>query len=213
VTLVRILEDAAAPILLERQASRKLVLGAALSLVPVLNLLPLGYVLTVLESASKDNPSADLPEWSAPGRLFVRGTVFALVILTYAAIPFLFTSAAFSLIRLSIVYLPPAVITLAIGAVMWVAAMFVLPLAMLLVVRRNSARPAFDLAEIWARSSLVLGEWFPATIINLGLFAALSLPLTVSPVGYFLSAPLAFLAMVFMAGVSGRICRRAGLGA
>ena len=33
--------------------------------------------------------------------------------------------------------------------------------------------------------------------------------MTINPAGYLLSAPLAFLGMVLLAGVHGRICRRA----
>ncbi len=209
VKFIKTLEGAAAPFFLDHQAPRKIVLGAVLSLLPVVSFFSLGYVLAILERSLQGSGDEELPEWRRPEDLFIRGVIFFLVILTYSAPPYLLTSAAFAMLRMGFVFLPPAIITLAAGAALWVAAIFFTPMAMVLFLRKKSADAVFQAAAIYQQTSLVLNPYIQATILNLALLAVISLPALVKPAGYFLSSPVLFVAMTFMAGVYGRTCRTA----
>jgi hypothetical protein len=207
VTFIKILEDAAAPLLVDRRGSSKLLIGVLLSLVPVVSFFALGYVLVTLRDRLDASRPDELPEWRDFGGLFLRGVVFFMVILAYGAVPFLFTSASFAMLKLGFVFFPPAVITLALSAVLWLLAIYIMPLALILLERRHTVRAVVDLREIWQRSSLILSAYIQATILNLAVLAVFSLPASITPAGYILSAPLLFLGMVYMAGVYGSICR------
>jgi hypothetical protein len=206
-TFVRVLEESAAPFFIDRQGFRKVLVGAILSLMPVVNFFALGWIVSILEARIQGGGDERIPDWNNPGRLFTHGVIFFLVILTWAAIPFLFTSAAFAMLKLGFVFLPPAIITLAIAAMLWLLALYVLPMAMVALLRKGSVLAVFDVADIHARASLVLSHYLQATLLNLVALAALALPATVHTVGYFISAPLVFLVMAYQAAVFGTICR------
>jgi len=70
------------------QAVQKLLLGAALNILPVINLLALGYTLRLLEQVLGGEEQR-LPEWTGLGDLFVRGVKVLLVGSVYMAFPLL----------------------------------------------------------------------------------------------------------------------------
>jgi hypothetical protein len=138
VTFAKLMEEAASPLFLDRRGPWKIIVGILLSLMPVASFFALGYVLSVFLARLENREGTELPEWKNPGLLFVRGVVFFMVILTYSAIPFLFTSASFSMLKLGFVFIPPALITLVLSAALWLAAIYIMPLAMHLLLRRHT---------------------------------------------------------------------------
>ncbi len=60
----------------------KFIIGAVLSIIPVVNFLAMGYELKCAKSAM--NGKYDLPEWTEWGDLFVKGLLWVVVMIIYA---------------------------------------------------------------------------------------------------------------------------------
>jgi hypothetical protein len=207
----KVLEDAGRPFLRDRRASPKLVWGGFLSIVPILHFWSLGYVLSIMEDRLTGSRGERLPSWRDSGRLFLRGVVFFLVILTYTALPYLFTIASFRMLRLGFVFFLPALITMVIAGGLWLVAVHLMPMAMVLLLSRGSARLLLNVPEILYRISLILAPYVQASLLNLGLVALAAMPLAIFPrYGFLLTAPLTFLAMTYLASVYGVVCRLPG---
>jgi len=60
----------------------KFIIGAVLSIIPIVNFLALGYQLKCAKSAM--NGKYDLPEWTEWGDLFVKGLVLVVIMVIYS---------------------------------------------------------------------------------------------------------------------------------
>jgi hypothetical protein len=208
VNFIKILEGAAAPFFLDRRGLAKLIWGALLFFFPVAVFFALGYILRILEERLREGDRQRLPSWSASGELFLRGVVFFLVILTYSAIPAVFTLAAVRMLDLGFVFLLPGIVILALAVLLWLVCLYITPMAMALLLVRRRTMDAFALGEIWRRTSMNLPHYLEAVILNLAFFLLAVVPSVANPaVGYIISSPLIFLAMVLMASVYGGVIR------
>ncbi len=176
------------------QAVRKLLLGAALNILPVANLLALGYTLRLLEQVLEGEEQY-LPEWAGLGDLFIRGFKVLLVGLVYMAFPllvwmagagpFLFTIAAI----LSGAFEPMAQVHLARTGQIW---------------------SAFAIPKVWVEIQLVLHDYLGAVAVWYGVFflTAILLSGTAPPLLWILGSFIGFYLYLFFASLFGRACAR-----
>ncbi len=207
VNFIKILEHAAAPFFLDRRGLGKLIWGALLFFFPVAVFFSLGFILRILEERLREGDRERLPNWDGSGQLFLRGVVFFMVILTYSAIPAVFTFAAVRMLSMGFVFLLPGIVILALAAFLWLVCLYVTPMAMALLLVRRRTLDAFALGEIWRRTSMNLPHYLEAVILNLAFFLLSVIPFLANPVGYIISSPLIFLSMVLMASVYGGVIR------
>lgn len=62
---------------------KKLLIGAVLSFIPIVNFFALGYLSEYARQILKDKDNLSLPEWERPVTLFISGFWFFLIILVY----------------------------------------------------------------------------------------------------------------------------------
>ena len=176
------------------QAVRKLLLGAALNILPVANVLVLGYTLRLLEQVLEGEEQY-LPEWTRLGDLFIRGVKVLLVGLVYMAFPLL----------LWVVGAGPFLFT--------IAAIFsgtFEPMAQVHLARTGQIWPAFAIPKVWAEIQFVLHDYLGALAVWYGVFflTAIVLSGTTPPLLWILGSFFGFYLYLFFASLFGRACSR-----
>ncbi|ABR54929.1 conserved hypothetical protein [Methanococcus vannielii SB] len=68
-------------------AFKKMIIGSILSIIPVLNLISLGYAIETLENIL--NSKDELPNWDFLGRKFIKGLFTMVIYFIYMLIPFM----------------------------------------------------------------------------------------------------------------------------
>lgn len=176
------------------QAVRKLLLGAALNILPVINVLALGYTLRLLEQVLGGEEQR-LPEWTGLGDLFVRGVKVFLVGAVYMAFPLLLLAAGAGSFLFSIAALLSGALE---------------PMAQVHLARTGQIWPAFALPEIWTEIHLVLRDYLGALAVWYGVFFLIALVLsrTAPPLLWILGSFLGFYLYLFFASLFGRACSR-----
>jgi hypothetical protein len=156
------------------QDAKKLVIGIVLSIIPIVNLIALGYVLENTKSVMKK--SYKLTEWKNWGDLFVKGLLFAVISLIYiipALVVFLLAlgNVFFASLMggvtspMSILANLPAVgIGMFVFIILALLASYVIPAATLNYIVKNKFSAAFDFAEIKKRA--FKGEYLVAWLIG-----------------------------------------------
>ncbi|MFQ5532419.1 MAG: DUF4013 domain-containing protein, partial [Candidatus Methylomirabilales bacterium] len=144
------------------RAISKLLLGAALNIVPVANLLALGYTLRLLEQVL-GGEETHLPDWTGVSDLLMKGLKVFLVGFVYMAFPLLLLSAGANLFLFSI------------GALLSGA---LEPMAQVNLARTGRVLPAFALPRIWAEIQLVLSDYLGSLAVWYGVFFLIAVVLS-----------------------------------
>ncbi len=176
------------------QAVRKLLLGAALNALPIVNLLAFGYTLRLLEQVLEGEENR-LPEWTEVTDLFVRGLKVFVVASVYLAFPLLLLEVGANLFVFSCAALLSGILE---------------PMAQVFLARTGRIRPAFALPKIWTEIKLVLREYLGALVAWYGVFFlfAVLLSETPPPLLWILGAFVGFYLYLFFASLFGRACSR-----
>ncbi|MFQ5988509.1 MAG: DUF4013 domain-containing protein [Candidatus Methylomirabilales bacterium] len=174
------------------QAVRKLLLGAVVNILPVANVLALGYTLRLLEQVLEGEEQR-LPEWTGLGDLFIRGIKVLIVGLVYMAFPLLFWIAGAGPFLFSIA----AILS---GALE--------PMAQVHLARTGQIWPAFAIPKVWAEIQLALHKYLGAVAAWYGVFllAAIVLSGTAPPLLWILGSFIGFYLYLFFASLFGRAC-------
>ena len=64
---------------------KKVIIGAILSIIPIINFISFGYALELLKNVI--DSKEELPEWSGFGGKFVKGLVAVVIYIIYMLIP------------------------------------------------------------------------------------------------------------------------------
>lgn len=179
------------------RAVRKLLLGAALSLLPIMNLLAFGYTLRLLEQVLQGEEEG-LPEWTAFADLFVRGVKVFVVSSVYVAVPLLLQEAGANLFLVSLVALLSGALE---------------PMAQVCLARSGRIWPALALPKLWTEIMLVLRGYLVALAVWYGvfLFIAVALSGIGAPLLWVLGSFIGFYMYLFFAALFGRACSRSRL--
>lgn len=178
---------------------KKLVIGIVLQVIPIVNLLALGYQLNCARTAmSKD---FKLPEWEDWGKLFVKG-LLAMVITVIYLLPALivliasvgmafFTALGARGSNIIAIAMGSIGIGALLGFLLMLLAAYVLPAAILSYVRDDNVGSAFKFKAVSKRAFKVdyLVVWIVTTIYEITLIAILSvIPIMGSAAGAFIAS-------------------------
>lgn len=176
------------------RAVRKLLLGAVLNTLPIVNLLTLGYTLRLLE-AVLGGEEERLPEWTDFGDLLVRGIKVLVVGFVYMAFPLLFLTAGAGSFLFSVAAILSGVLE---------------PMAQVHLARTGQIWMAFALSKIWAEIQLVFRDYLRALAVWYGVFFVIALALseTAPPLLWILGSFVGCYLYLFFAALFGRACSR-----
>lgn len=176
------------------RAVSKLLLGAALNTLPIVNLLVFGYTLRLLEQVLGGEEER-LPEWTALTDLLMRGVKVLVVGSVYMAFPLLLWSAGANLFLFSIAALVSGALE---------------PMAQVYLARSGRIWPAFALPRIWVEIQLVLNDYLSALAVWYAVFILIAVALsgTVPPLLWILGSFVGFYLYLFFACLFGRACSR-----
>lgn len=179
------------------RAVRKLLLGAALNLLPITNLLAFGYTLRLLEQVLQGEEEG-LPEWTAFADLFVRGVKVFVVGTVYVAVPLLLLEAGANLFLFSLAALLSGGLE---------------PMAQVCLARSGRIWPALALPRVWTQITLELRKYLAALAIWYGvlLFIGVALSEMAAPLVWILGSFIGFYLYLFFAALFGRACCRSHL--
>jgi len=137
----------------ERQWFIKLIIGGAITLVPVLNFISLGYFLRCVRYGWTCRRV--LPEWYKWGDLFKEGCLAFLIILAYLLLPF---TVAWLIAILPLVGSVLAIIVILVMGL-------VIPMALAAFAIQRDIMDAFIIGEILVRTGRVLNYYLTAYFI------------------------------------------------
>jgi len=194
----------------------RLLVGAVLGVIPLVNLLSLGYAAEVMERGVRGQ--SELPSWSEPGAKLARGLGWVLVILAYLAFPLLITtfSGLWGTVAAttSASGLNPFALAGLGGSLLWAVVLamtlgFLLPMALAHYVATGDIAAAFRVGTLVRYIARSFASYFGACVFALLLLFALSLLAQLPSVGLPLAALGGFYSAVLLASVFGGVYHRA----
>jgi Protein of unknown function (DUF4013) len=191
----------------------KMLIGAGISLVPILNFAMMGYSLAVLRNTARGE-DLPLPRWDDLGKHFMDGLILFIVDLIYA-IPILvlvggltFLGMAFGITSDSMARSTRdalgtglAVITAGIACLAVIYGLvlaFITPALYIQVARTGQVGPAFHLNEIGALIKRNMGDYIVVVVMPLVIGLAIGVGFTVINVIPFVGLCITFLLIPFI---------------
>jgi len=186
----------------DEQWALKILIGIALSLVPIVNFFAVGYAYQIFKAALRKE-ELFMPEWDNWRDLFVNGFKVFVVALCYFILPVLFLFSAMVLFGVSIFLHEEGksveqlvilgVFLLLIGGILYLVALVLSPMAMALFARSNeNFGEAFRLGEIVSRITSVLGDFFLAILIMVAMVFVVMIFSMIPFLGFFISIASTF---------------------
>lgn len=203
-----------------RRSFGRLILGAVLGVIPVVNLLSLGYAAEVMERGVRGQ--SDLPSWSDPGAKLARGLGWVLVILAYLALPVTVTtfSGLWGAVAAttSVSGLNPFALAGLGGSLGWAVGLamalgFVLPMALAHYAATGDVTAAFQFRTLARYITRNFASYLGAYAFAVALLFAVSLLARLPAVGLPLVVLGAFYSTVLLAAVFGGVYHRAQVAA
>jgi len=161
----------------------KVLIGAALSIIPIVNFIVFGYVLKILKDA-KEGKEGLLPEWGDWNALFKDGVTVFIISLVYGAIIFglWFINTIISFIPivgcLSIIILPVLLISFILLAP-------AVNISLCRYLSSGSLKDALQLKEVFNEFKSKLNDYMVVTLINAGISLIASMAFCIAPFAYF----------------------------
>lgn len=175
---------------------KKIIIGCVVSLVPVLNLLTLGYFLNCLQLGMQGR--TQLPEWEDWGELFKDGFFALLIIVFYLAVP---------IILFPVLSFIPIIGTI-IASILLLLAGLMLPAALASHSFRRNFEDVLKIKLIFEQTMAVMQYYLPAyvTMVVVGSFSILIMSFL--PVVSFIGVLLLFYASVVFFNLVGQLFHR-----
>jgi len=156
---------------------KKLVIGIILAIIPIVNLIAIGYILTNTKSAMRKN--YQLTEWGNWADLFVKGLLYVVISVIYIlpALALLLLMFGVALLQMSRGIFNPAIVishmaTFGVEMIVFLSllilAIYLIPAAVLNYIVQNRFGAAFDFSTIKKRA--FKGEYFAAWFVG-GVFS------------------------------------------
>lgn len=126
---------------MDREWFKKVIIGGIIGLIPIVDLIALGYSTLYLERILKHGQGIVLPEWTDWWMLFSRGLKVLIVLIIYSILPIILGSMGGTVLLSPGVFLPTggillyAVIMLVLFLVVTGLALFLLPVAIVRLVQ------------------------------------------------------------------------------
>ena len=181
----------------DEQWALKILIGIALSLVPIVNFFAVGYAYQVFKAALRKE-ELFMPEWDNWGDLFINGFKVFVVALCYFFIPLLFLFSAIALLGVSLFLYDEGksvehliiigVFLILVGGLLYLVALVLTPMALALFARGNeSFGEAFRLGEIVSRIRSVLGDFFLSILIMIAMVFIVTICSMIPLLGFLIS--------------------------
>ncbi|MBN1882689.1 MAG: DUF4013 domain-containing protein [Deltaproteobacteria bacterium] len=208
----------------DEQWALKILIGIALSLVPIVNFFAIGYAYQIFKAALRKE-ELYMPEWDDWRDLFVNGFKVFVVVLCYFFIPMLliFSAGALWIVSFFLYEEGTAVEQLVViglflfllGGLLYLAALVLSPMALALFARNDeNFGEAFRLGEIISRITSVMGDFALAILIVIAMVFIIMVCSMIPLLGFFVSIVSTFyLSYLFYFGLFGSVCAGAFDGA
>ena len=195
--MARISELLKAP-LQDKKWLEKLAIGGVVCAVPILSFCGMGYIVNLLKGVIKKKEGT-LPEWFNWGKLFSDGIIYFVICFVYMLIPALvFTIGIIA--GKSIVGLVFGALMMFIAAIAWLAAAFLLPMAICHYVATDDIKSAFAWNDIQEKIKSTVKDYGLAYLKMIGLFIAAYIVSYIAAIIIFFSIivpPLFVLLLIF----------------
>jgi len=180
----------------------KLLIGIALSLVPIVNFFAIGYAYVIFKTALR-REELFLPEWDNWRELFINGFKVFVVAFCYFFIPALFLLFGIALVGTAAIFSEEiqnveqmviiGVFLFLGGGLLYLVALVLSPMAITLFARSNdNFGEAFRLGEIISRIQKVLGDYLLALLIIIAAVFVIAVASMVPFLGFFISIASTF---------------------
>ena len=153
---------------MEKDGLVRVVIGAVLNIIPIVNFLCAGYLIDVMKSAIKEQP--EMPVWEAWGDKFIKGLVVFVISLVYMLIPIIIITIGGGIGSIfgrgfSLMFL----LALLIGLICW----FMLPMAIACYATAGNLSAAFNFGAIITYIRAGLSAYLSAYLLSVILMVAL----------------------------------------
>ena len=183
----------------------KLIIGAVLNLIPIVNLLSAGYLIELMSNSIQGRE--EMPAWEDWGGKFIKGLLVAVITFIYMFIPFvimmmgggmaLFYRSGFSLL---------AIIGMLLGLVAW----FIIPMALAHFAASGSFGSAFDFGSIISRITGSLGSYLAAYLLSIAMIFVLMIISMIPILGWIIGLLGGFYIGCVMFFIFGEVYRAGG---
>ncbi|HNX28385.1 MAG TPA: DUF4013 domain-containing protein [Syntrophomonadaceae bacterium] len=172
---------------------KKIIIGCVITLVPVLNLLTLGYLLNCLQLGMQGR--AELPEWQDWGELIKDGFFVLLIIIVYLLIP---------LILFPLLSFIPIIGTI-IASILLLLAGLLLPAALASYSIKRDLTDALQVKVIYEQTTAVMQYYLPAYVAMVVVCSFCFLITGFIPLVSFIGVLLLFYASVVFFNLIGQL--------
>lgn len=166
----------------------KVIVGAVISLIPIVNFIAVGYLFKLADNIVKGNRA--MPAWANILEKFIRGILVSVIVFLYMLIPFLVAMAGGGLGQLSRAGILFGVFVLAF--IIAVIIGFFLPMALMNYVGTGKFLAAFDLTAIVRYVNRRFETYFVNYVIIVGLYVLVGSIGLIPVVGWILGIAGAF---------------------
>lgn len=200
----------------DRDVTNKLLIGGAVSLVPILNFATAGYALNMFANVRKGcDDSEVLPDWSHFGEHFVKGLLVFLISLCYLFVPLTLAGVAVIPTLLAMfagreggLGVATSISLLGLAMVLGLALSFLSFMGTALFAETGDFGAAFRFGEILRRIGAALGDYLLALVVLFVGSVAVSLAAGMVPfIGAALAIPLTFPIQLMFWHAMGQIAR------
>jgi hypothetical protein len=165
----------------------KLLIGIILSIIPIVNLIAMGYALECVSTVLKKKKSYALPEWKNFWRLFIRGLAAGVIGFVYALPALIILGVLmFNMIETFMEISDPIVIIttlltnnaplVLLGIILLLVSSFLTPLAVINYVKYDSFGAGFKFSEVFSKiSPTYLLTWIITIVYSFILGAILGI--------------------------------------
>lgn len=161
----------------------RLALGIVFQVIPIVNFIAMGYQLECAKTAMKKN--FKLPEWTNFGDLFVRGLVALVIVIAYFLIPIILMAVSLGAGIFTIAMqgnfaaLAGAGLGFIASLVLFLAALYILPSALINYVKNDAFGKAFSFSEVFGKA--FTGKYFVAWLVAVIYGFVIMVPLMFIP--------------------------------
>ena len=138
---------------------KKIIIGCVISIVPVLNLLTLGYLINCLQLGMRGR--TELPEWQEWGDLFRDGFFALLIIILYLLVP--------TLLFPVLSFIP--IIGIIIASILLLLAGLLVPMALAQYTLKRNFTDAFQISLIFGQTMTIIQYYLPAYLVMIVICA------------------------------------------
>ena len=191
---------------------KKVLIGGVLGIIPIINLIVLGYYLKVLEGGFESR--SEMPEWDDWGGFLINGLIVLAIGLVYMIIPVvvIFISAGGIVLTalsgdtiIGAAGIAAAIGGSLIGVILMLLFGFLVPMALAMYVKEDLLGAAFKFKEILSRIKSVLGDYIVVYIVVMILWFILSMIACIPFIGWLIMMFGNFYIAVIGANMFGKV--------